>query len=54
MLMIPNMHKIAGELLPGVIHVSIRSISRMTTCLYCVYGVVFQTRAVGMRVICYE
>ena len=54
MLMIPNMHKIAGELLPGVIHVSSRSISRMTTCLYCDYGDVFQTRAVGMRGICYE
>lgn len=48
MLMIPNMHKIAGELLPGVIHVSSRSISRMTTCLYCDYGDVFQTRAVDM------
>lgn len=48
MLMIPDMHKISGELLPGVIHVSSRSVSRMSTSLYCDYGDVFQTRAVGI------
>ena len=47
MLMIPSMHKISGELLPGVIHVSSRSVSRMSSCLYCDYGDVFQTRATG-------
>ena len=46
MLMIPNMHKMSGELLPGVIHVASRSVSKMTGCLYCDYGDVFQTRAV--------
>lgn len=48
MLMIPDMHKISGELLPGVIHVSSRSVSKMSTSLYCDYGDVFQTRAVGI------
>lgn len=52
MLMIPDMHKISGELLPGVIHVSSRSVSRMSTSLYCDYGDVFQTRAVGGCVVC--
>ena len=47
MLMVPSMHKISGELLPGVIHVSSRSVSKMTTCLYCDYGDVFQTRTTG-------
>ena len=52
MLMVPSMHKISGELLPGVIHVSSRSVSKMTTCLYCDYGDVFQTRAVRCRSVC--
>ncbi|KAK8799557.1 hypothetical protein WA158_006106 [Blastocystis sp. Blastoise] len=47
MLMVPNMHRIAGELLPGVIHVSSRSISKGGTCLYCDYGDVFSTRFAG-------
>ena len=39
-------HRIGGELLPGVIHVSSRSISKGGTCLYCDYGDVFSTRFV--------
>ena len=51
MLMIPNMHKMSGELLPGVIHVSSRSVSKMSTSLYCDYGDVFQTRAVCASIV---
>ena len=51
MLMIPNMHKMSGELLPGDIHVSSRSVSKMSTSLYCDYGDICQTRAVGIALV---
>ena len=47
MLMIPSMHKISGELLPGVIHVASRSVAKQTGCLYCDYSDVFTTRGVS-------
>ena len=34
LLMIPNMYKIAGELLPGVFHVAARSISTHALCIF--------------------
>lgn len=40
--------KVAGELLPGVIHVASRSVSKNTGCLYCDYSDVFTTRGVGL------
>ena len=42
--------KVAGELLPGVIHVASRSVSKNTGCLYCDYSDVFTTRGVGIDV----
>ncbi|OAO13041.1 pyruvate [Blastocystis sp. ATCC 50177/Nand II] len=47
MLMIPDMLKVAGELLPGVIHVASRSVAKQTGCLYCDYSDVFTTRGTG-------
>ena len=58
MLMIPDMQekcsiyvttrlKVVGELLPGVLHVATRSVTKQTGCLYCDYGDVFTTRGVG-------
>ena len=38
--------KVAGELLPGVIHVASRSVAKQTGCLYCDYSDVFTTRGV--------
>ena len=34
LLMIPNMYKIAGELLPGVFHVSARTLASHTLCIF--------------------
>ena len=34
LLMIPNMYKIAGELLPGVFHVAARSVSTHALCIF--------------------
>ena len=38
--------KVAGELLPGVLHVASRSVAKQTGCLYCDYSDVFTTRGV--------
>lgn len=43
-----NRLKVAGELLPGVLHVATRSVTKQTGCLYCDYGDVFTTRGVGL------
>lgn len=42
--------KVAGELLPGVIHVASRSVAKQTGCLYCDYSDVFTTRGVRLSV----
>ncbi|MBR5741504.1 MAG: pyruvate:ferredoxin (flavodoxin) oxidoreductase, partial [Firmicutes bacterium] len=34
LLMIPNMYKIAGELLPGVFHVSVRTLAAHALCIF--------------------
>ena len=47
MLMIPDMCKVSGELLPGVLHVASRSVSKNTGCLYCDYSDVYTTRGTG-------
>lgn len=36
----------SGELLPGVLHVASRSVSKNTGCLYCDYSDVYTTRGV--------
>ena len=52
LLMIPNMFKISGELLPGVFHVSARSLSTRTLSIFGDHQDVMATRAAGFAMIC--
>ena len=47
LLMIPNMYKIAGELLPGVMHVSARTLAGHTLSIFGDHSDVMATRASG-------
>ena len=47
LLKIPNMYKIAGELLPGVIHVSARSLSVQALSIFGDHQDVYATRQTG-------
>lgn len=47
LLMIPNMYKIAGEMLPGVIHVAARSLSTHALSIFGDHQDVYATRSTG-------
>eukprot|EP00727_Mastigamoeba_balamuthi_P002447 m51a1_g122 putative pyruvate ferredoxin flavodoxin oxidoreductase (1636) ;mRNA; f:410093-415582 len=47
LLMIPNMFKIAGELLPVVFHVTARSVAGQALCIFGDHGDVMATRSTG-------
>ena len=47
LLMIPNMYKIAGEMLPGVIHVAARSLSTHALSIFGDHQDIYATRATG-------
>ncbi len=47
LLMIPNMHKIAGEMLPTVFHVSARSLACQSLSIFCDHSDVMSTRNTG-------
>ena len=47
LLMIPNMYKISGELLPGVFHVSARSIAAQALSIFGDHSDVMSTRSCG-------
>lgn len=49
MLMIPNMFKIAGELLPGVFHVASRLVASNGLGIFCDHSDVLTTRTTGLR-----
>ncbi|MCR1899356.1 pyruvate:ferredoxin (flavodoxin) oxidoreductase [Irregularibacter muris] len=51
MLMLPNMYKIAGELLPGVFHVSARSLSSNATSIFGDHQDVMSTRQTGFTML---
>ena len=51
LLMIPNMYKIAGELLPGVFHVAARSISTHALCIFGDHSDVMATRQTGFAML---
>ena len=51
LLMIPNMYKMAGELLPGVIHVSARSISTHALSILGDHQDVYATRMTGFAIL---
>ena len=52
LLMIPNMYKIAGELLPGVFHVSARTLASHTLCIFGDHPDVMATRQTGFAMLC--
>ena len=52
LLMIPNMYKIAGELLPGVFHVAARSISTHALCIFGDHSDVMSCRQTGFAMLC--
>ncbi len=49
--MIPNMYKIAGELLPGVFHVTARMATH-ALCIFGDHGDVMATRHTGFALLC--
>ena len=51
LLMIPNMYKIAGELLPGVFHVSARSVATQALSIFGDHSDVMATRQTGFALI---
>ena len=51
LLMIPNMYKIAGEMLPGVMHVAARSLSTHALSILGDHQDVYATRATGFNML---
>lgn len=51
LLMIPNMYKIAGELLPGVFHVSARAIASHALSIFGDQGDIYATRQTGFAML---
>ena len=51
LLMIPNMYKIAGELLPGVFHVSARTLATHALCIFGDQSDVMATRQTGFTML---
>jgi pyruvate-ferredoxin/flavodoxin oxidoreductase len=52
LLMIPNMYKIAGELLPGVFHVAARTLATHALCIFGDQSDVMSTRQTGFALLC--
>ncbi len=52
LLMIPNMYKIAGELLPTVFHVSARTVASHSLCIFGDHGDVMACRQTGFAMLC--
>lgn len=51
LLMIPNMYKMAGELLPGVIHVAARSIATHALSIFGDHQDIYATRPTGFAIL---
>ena len=51
LLMIPNMYKIAGELLPGVFHVSARTLAAQALCIFGDHSDVMACRQTGFALL---
>ena len=51
LLMIPNMYKIAGELLPGVFHVSARSLAAQALSIFGDHSDIYATRQTGFAML---
>merc|ERR1719301_52975 len=51
LLMIPNLYLLAGELLPGVIHVSARALARQALSIFCDHSDVMAVRTTGVALL---
>lgn len=51
LLMIPNMYKVSGELLPGVFHVSARALAAQALCIFGDHSDVMATRQTGFALL---
>ena len=52
LLLIPNMYKIAGELIPTVFHITARSIAAQALCIYGDHSDVMGARSTGFAMLC--
>src|SRR5688572_27452877 len=52
LLMLPNMYKIAGELLPCVIHVAARTLATHALSIFCDHSDVMACRQTGFALLC--
>ena len=52
LLMIPNMYKMAGEFLPGVIHCSARALSTHALCIFGDHSDIYACRQTGYAMLC--
>ena len=52
LLMIPNMYKMAGELLPGVIHVSARALTSHALSIFGDHSDIYACRQTGYAMLC--
>ena len=52
LLMLPNMYKIAGELIPTVFHVAARSLATHALSIFCDHSDVMSARATGFAFLC--
>lgn len=51
LLMLPNMYKIAGEMLPGVIHVAARSVATNALSIFGDHSDIYATRSTGFAIL---
>ena len=51
LLMIPNLYKIAGEMLPGVINVAARSIATHALSIFCDHQDIYAVRQTGVAIL---
>ena len=52
LLMLPNMYKMVGECLPGVIHVASRAVASHALSIFCDHSDVMAARSTGFPIIC--
>lgn len=52
LLMIPNLYRIAGELIPVVFHVAARTVAAQGMSIYCDHSDVYAVRASGLAMLC--
>src|SRR5208337_1069071 len=52
LLLVPNMYKIAGELIPTVFHITARSLATQALCIYGDHSDVMGVRATGFAMLC--